>query len=75
MAELRRLLLAQPKNGQEIPKRATELLEDLQSNMMEAIRSEFRGCLKEAEDKMGSQPALTSLASGITTQIHNLRDV
>lgn len=51
-------------------------LEDLQSNMMEAIRAEFRGCLKEAEEKMGSQPtALTSLASGITTQIHNLRDV
>ena len=53
-------------------------LEELQSNMMETIRSEFRGCLKEAEEKMGPQgdPAsLTSLASGITSQIHNLRDV
>jgi len=74
MAELRRLLLTHPRgNGHDIPKRATELLEDLQSNMMETIRSEFRGCLKEAQDK-GEPGSLSSLASGITCQIHNLRD-
>lgn len=77
MAELRRLLLAHPRaQGQEIPKRATDLLEDLQSSMMETIRSEFRGCLKEAGDKIGQgdSASLTSLASGITSQIHHLRD-
>lgn len=52
-------------------------LEDLQSSMMETIRSEFRGCLKEAGDKIGQgdSASLTSLASGITSQIHHLRDV
>lgn len=75
MAELRRLLLTHPRgNGQEIPKKATELLEDLQSSMMETIRSEFRGCLKEAQDKGEPSGSLSSLASGITCQIHNLRD-
>ncbi|CAJ1403351.1 unnamed protein product [Effrenium voratum] len=79
MAELRRLLLAHPKaQGKEIPKRATELLEDLQSSMMETIRSEFRGCLKEAqEERLAPQvePAtLSSLATGITSQIHTLRE-
>ena len=42
---------------------------------METIRSEFRGCLKEAQDKGEPSGSLSSLASGITCQIHNLRDV
>ena len=53
-------------------------LEDLQSSMMETIRSEFRGCLKEAqEERLAPQvePAtLSSLATGITSQIHTLRE-
>jgi len=79
MAELRQLLLSQPRADvlNSVPRRASELLEELQSSMMDTIRSEFRGCLKEAQeekdDKRG-EPALSTLATGITSQIHNLRD-
>jgi len=77
MSELRRILLAQPKAEGlgNVPKRATELLEDLQMSMMETIRNEFKGLKEAQEEKQSPENAsLSSLAVGITSQIHNLRD-